>query len=591
MKPVDIKHFHIFSGAGGGAKGFNRGKAEVGNFYAKFRCIGGVDVDAAGIRDFGELAGVPGTVLDMFDRSQYLEFHGEEPPKTWREATPEDIRKAAGGEFPNIVFLSAPCKGFSGLLAEGKSQSPKYQALNRLTVRGVFLTLEAFKDDLPEMILFENVPRIATRGRKLLDQIRMMLEAYGYAVAETTHDCGEIGGLAQSRKRFLLVARHREKIQPFLYEPVKKPLRGVGEILSQLPVPGGDIGGPMHRVPSLQWKTWVRLAFVEAGKDWRSLNRLRVANGVLQDYLIIPENRNNGFLGVNSWDQPTGTVAGRSNTGNGKFAIQDPRPDGVRHNNVFRVVKYSDTSPAITAGKGPSAGGLAVADPATGKNYSGYGVRKWDQHACTVAGESLPSNGSFAVQDPCFRNWHPGASSSKFRITEWEKPTRTVTGSVQVASGAGAVNDPRVWKDGKKSFQGCGSYGVINWNEECGTITSKANLDNGFFSVADPRLPEADDQLVARIIAEDGTWHRPFTTLELAALQGLIDPDENLILDGKSDSAWRERIGNAVPPGAAEAIAGEMGRTILLARSGHTFALGSTPIWVRDVAVALAVNV
>ena len=36
----------------------------------------------------------------------------------------------------------------------------------------------------------------------------------------------------------------------------------------------------MHRLPALHWKTWVRLAFVEAGSDWRSLNRLRVEEDI-----------------------------------------------------------------------------------------------------------------------------------------------------------------------------------------------------------------------------------------------------------------------------------------------------------------------
>lgn len=92
------------------------------------------------------------------------------------------------------------------------------------------------------------------------------------------------------------------------------------------------------------------------------------------------------------------------------------------------------------------------------------------------------------------------------------------------------------------------------------------------------------------IRALDGTWHRPFTTLELAALQGLVDVEETLELEGQSDSAWRERIGNAVPPPAAKAIAGVMGRTLLLAWSGETFRLSAEPIWVRDVAGALSVD-
>jgi hypothetical protein len=120
--------------------------------------------------------------------------------------------------------------------------------------------------------------------------------------------------------------------------------------------------------------------------------------------------------------------------------------------------------------------------------------------------------------------------------------------------------------------------------------------------VADPRtceisqtapaacLPAPADRLVAVIRALDGSWHRPFTTLELAALQGLVDPEERLELDGLSDQAWRERIGNAVPPKTATAIAGVMGTTLLLAWSGESFSMSATPVWVAPVAAALAVE-
>ena len=46
----------------------------------------------------------------------------------------------------------------------------------------------------------------------------------------------------------------------------------------------------------------------------------------------------------------------------------------------------------------------------------------------------------------------------------------------------------------------------------------------------------------------------------------------------------------AVPPAAAQAIAGVMGTTLLLAASGETFMLSSMPIWVRQISVALAVQ-
>lgn len=125
---VEFRHFHMFAGLGGAAKGFNRGHARVGQLEAKWRCIGGIDVDANAMRDFKQLAGVEGTCMDLFDREQYMAFHDCEPPMGWKEATPEDIRRAAGYETPQALVLSPPCKGFSGLLSEQKSQTRKYQA-------------------------------------------------------------------------------------------------------------------------------------------------------------------------------------------------------------------------------------------------------------------------------------------------------------------------------------------------------------------------------------------------------------------------------------------------------------------------------
>ncbi|MDC8803887.1 DNA cytosine methyltransferase [Halomonas pacifica] len=549
----EIRHFHLFCGLGGGAAGFNRGHARVGSMEASFRCIGGVDVDPAAITDFGRLTGTPGTVLDMFDRDQYTAFHGHEPPADWREATPTDIQAAAGGENPNIIFLSAPCKGFSGLLSQSRSTTPKYQALNRLTLRGMWLALEAFADDPPELFVFENVPRIANRGRPLLDKIVAMLEHYGYHVAETTHDCGELGGLAQSRKRFLLVARHAEKVPPFLYEPVQRPLRAVGEILGDMPLPGDELAGPMHRVPRLQWKTWVRLAFVEAGSDWRSLNKLAVEDGHLRDFLIVPE-YHSGYMGVNHWDEPMGTVAGRSTPTNGAFSVADPRFE----------------------------------QSARWKDGQAYGVRRWDETTGAVTGQQSPGQGAFSVADPRGAT----AFAGKYQVTPFSKAAATVIAGSTTGQGAFAVADPRpgMVRGKGDNYHTGGHYGVVPWSSSCGAVSASARQDNGFWSVADPRLPAATDKLVAVIRALDGTWHRPFTTLELAALQGLVDPAEHLELDGLNDSAWRERIGNAVPPPAAEAIAGVMGTTLLLAWSGETFALGSTPIWVRQAAAGLSLN-
>ncbi|MBY8604186.1 DNA cytosine methyltransferase [Burkholderia arboris] len=630
---MNVQHvynsFGFCCGLGGGAKGFTKATSRVGSMTATWRCIGGIDNDPAAARDFEMLVGTPCTVMDLFTREQYTAFHGAEPPAGWREATPEDIRRAAGYQHPHCVFISSPCKGASGLLSETLSRTPKYQALNELTLRCVWLMCEAWKDDPVELIVFENVPRLATRGRHLLDQIGQILRHFGYAVNETTHDCGVIAGLAQSRKRFLLVARHIEKVPAFLYEPPVKRLQGVGTLLGRMPLPGDvDTAGPMHRVPSLQWKTWVRLAFVEAGSDWRSLNKLAVENGHLRDYLIVPD-MHNGVLAVNRWEEPCGVVAGASRPGNGSFSVADPRGPadaaqyqqygvlewndhagtitgqkspgqgtfsvadprtGVKHNNCFRIVPFDQPAGVVTGGTGPSAGGQGVADPRppAGPLFSKYKVTEWASHAGTVIGRD--DQGAYAVADPRASTGFEGAG--KYRVTSFDEPAGTVIARSDSGQGAFAVADPRpgMRRERGDAYLTGGHYGVVGWDQHSGAVSAAAGHDNGRWSVADPRMPAANEKTVAVIRALDGTWHRPFTTLELAVLQSLVEPEEYLELDGLSDQAWRERIGNAVPPDAAQAIAEVMGTTLLLAKSGETLQLSSTPVWVRPVAIALTVS-
>ncbi len=656
---VVFKVAHLFGAIGGGAKGFKKAQAIVGNMRATFRCIGSIDVDAAANRDFQRLVGVPATTLDLFDREQYIAFHGKEPPPGWREAVPADLHRAYGYQLPDVLFLSPPCKGLSGLLPEAKSKTAKYLALNRLTVRGVWLALEAYKDDPVPLFVLENVPRIASRGRDLLDQIAALFRAYGYAWAETAHDCGELGGLAESRKRFLGVARHMEKVPPFLYQPHKKPLKAVGEILGRMPLPGSVVAGPMHRIPRLNWKTWVRLAFVEAGSDWRSLNKLAVEDGVLRDYLIVPSSQEgSGAYGVTRWEDHAKLVAGRSGPTNGPFSVADMRPPagaaqfgqygvlrmgdtsgaiigvkspgqgafavadvrtGVTHNNCFRVVRMDHAAGAVTGGGHPSAGGQAVADPRAPGGFAGagkYRVTAIDEAAGTVIARSDTGQGAYAVADPHV-NWNAGSHESKLHIARWDGPAKPVTGARGPYSGACAIADPRPNMDRGKGdhYLTGGHYGVVPWEGTSYAVSAAACHDNGHWSVADPRpMPEPTDKLVAIIQALDGTWHRPFTTLELGAIQSLLTPEEawgwddtNKLayiekygdlaaeggfwkLDGESDQAHRERIGNAVPPDAAQAIAEVMGETLLLAMMGETFMLSSRPVWVRPLQIAIAVQ-
>ena len=614
----EFRHFHFCCGLGGGKQGFNAAQPQVGNMAATLRCIGGIDNDPAAIRDFDRAGpGRPGTVMDLFTRAQYTAFHGKEPPAGWREATAVDIRRAAGNESPNIVFISSPCKGASGLLSETLSKTAKYQALNELTLRCIWLMCEAWADNPVDLIVFENVPRLATRGRHLLDQINQLLQQFGYAVAETTHDCGELGGLAQSRKRFLLVARHMEKVPPFLYEPERKRLRAVGDVLGRMPFPGDAAGGPMHRIPRLQWKTWVRLAFVEAGSDWRSLNKLAVEDGHLSEYLILPE-RSHDYLGVNAWGEHVGAVSGRGTPTTGAYSVADPRMDTDAEYSQYGVMPWGATSGVVSAQSAPGGGRYSVADPrpADGPTFSKYAVTRWEKQSGTVIGGG--AQGACAVADP--RSSTGFGGKGKYLVTPFDANAGVVIAESTTGHGAFCVDDPRaINREKGDAFLTGGHYGVLPWDGQSGAVSASAGYDNGRWSIADPRIDEApqlpapNQKTVALIRALDGTWHRPFTTLELGALQSLIDPDEHWstdpqiqreidehkrrtgasafpLLDGTNDSAHRERIGNAVPKLAAQAIGEVMGTTLLLAAAGETFMLSAMPIWVQPVAIAIAAS-
>lgn len=500
----------LFAGLGGGTLGFVR---------AGFRSVGAIDNDPAAIADLEMLTGARGTVADL------------------GAMQPGELRAIVGGQAPDVVFTSPPCKSFSGCLPLATSKTARYKALSSLAQRGIMLVLEAWATP-PKLILLENVPRIQSRGRAWLDQTCAMLRAYGYAVTESTHDCGELGGLAQHRRRFLLIARHMEQVRQLVYVPPVKRVRGIGEALASLPVPlpGSTAGGPMHRLPRMSALNWLRLALIPAGKDWRAL----------PERVTVPCQPRRGAYAVVDWSAASATVTGAACHDNGPFAVADPRSRCVRREGSIGITKWESPSTAVIANGGHHNGPWQVADPRL--KYSP----------------------------------HPGARG----VADWGEATGTVIGDCRSEKGAN-VCDPRLPTRGARQN---GGLGVVGWGEAGHAVVGHSQPKVSWSSVADPREVEAlSDALdlesrtprYCLIRAFDGTWHRPMTTLELAALQGF--PVEvggaPLVLDGRSHKAWRQRIGNAVPPPAAEAIARSCMAT-LQASSDGTFRMCSDPVWV-----------
>lgn len=627
--PVEFTEFHLFAGIGGGSLGASHARATWLGCRGSIRNIGAIDFDANACADYERITGSTITCLDLFDAEQYVAFHGKQPPPEWREATPEDVLAASGGQCPDIVFTSPPCKGFSGLLPSASAASTKYQALNRLTLRSIDLTLRAFAQRLPAVILLENVPRIKSRGAELVSEITARLKRSGYVVTYADHDCGEIGGLGQHRRRFLLIARNPKRLAPFVYQPPKRALKTIGDVIGPLALPDDPSLGPMHRLPRLKWLTWLRLALIPAGGDWRDLQKIAPEEYRIAKLTDGSYNGSPGLYGVIDWNKPAPVVTSgmRVPCSNTPAAIADPRlPEskGV-YPNRFKVGRFDDPAACITGDTDVQCGAQSIADPRLSdrehRRSNSHTVAPWDGQAFTITGEDTIGSGAQAISDPRVPE-KSGRHFSHMRVNGWVEPGGTVTGSTHVANGAPSIGDPRLHhvprpgvyrilrmdetaptitggagvgtSNGPQAVAdhrlGCsprsGSYGVDGWNDTLSTVIGSGDIHAARVAIADPRIPGNDERPDPPpvIVALDGTWHRPLTTLELLALQSFpvrFADGTPVVLAGKSDSAWRERVGNAVPPDASRGIHEQILLAMVQHAVGETYTLGTTPVWVR----------
>lgn len=577
--------FILFGGIGGETKGLKDSQIEYGGKVYRFKILGSVDYDPVACHNHDLITGEKTSIcMDLFTREQYTAWHGQEPPPDWKELTPWDMWVALGYQVPFFLFTSPPCKGLSGLLPEKSAKTAKYQALNQLTVRGIWLVLQAciqYGDGLPAIIQLENVPRIRTRGKGLLQQIEKMLKKYGFAVnMRGDHNLGKIGGLGADRLRFLIMSRDEAQVPNFIYYPEEKPLKTIGDVIGPLPMPGDtEAGGPLHRLPNLQWKTWVRLAFIKAGGDWRDLQ-----NVPFEQYRIVHEARG-GAYAIEEWDKTSRTVTGTAGPGrsNGAAAVSDPRVNFKEstHGAIYRVCRDDQPGPTVTGAHRPNNGAISISDPRLkdreGRHPGVYRIVRTDEPAPCVTGTRFGS-GALAVADPRVKT---ELMPDSYGVQDWDATGKTVRGASRIMNSPASVSDPRLECNPRS-----GSYGVQDWNEPGKTVTGSGDVHSGSAALADPRIPADTDRGAWVLIAEDGTWHRPLTTYELAMLQSFpryLPDGRPFQLEGCSDAKAREYIGNAVPCDAAKA----MGNVILLAaaqaEAGETFSMSWDTIWVAPV--------
>lgn len=582
----------LFCGLGGKTLGFLRARGADGS---RFESVGAIEKSAIACANFEHLTGVPAIPVDI-----------------WTLDAPALAKLCT--RRPDVVIMSPPCKGFSGCMPEATARTAKYQKLNALALHSLELVLDAW-DEPPALIMLENVPRILTRGKKVLDQAKRKLRKRGYAVDLRTHDCGELGGLGQRRHRVLLVARLQSALPNHLLKPDPKPLRSAGDVVFELPVPtpGSTAGGPMHELPKVSGLNWLRLASIRAGNDWRDIpSAIRIGG---------PPTQHAGKYGVTDQDRPAHTVIGEARTGKGWADIADPRlaERSARQNGGFGVGDHGEPGHSVL-GEGTVRNTFSsVADPRVSPRRSGgYEVSDPDDQAGTVRGRHDVWSAPASVADPRL-----GCSprDGTMGVASGESPGSTVLGVASIHRGQGAIVDPRV------EPQHRGNYGVEDPDAPASCVRGAHVSRTAPASIADSRGyepthvleagqpltstrdewvggsfvllgPELDTRQGQRgthaiILAPDWCVHRPMTDLELAALQGLPvwhvpgDPAELRI--GAPGGQWlklrgnkqqrREQIGNAVPPATAQAIA-ERVLELLDAGVDESFRLSAAGVWV-----------
>lgn len=552
----------MFVGAGGAHLGALNARAEAMGVRARFESAFAVDCWPTALETCNRMTGCRVDAGDLFTAKDYAIYHGHRPPPGWQSMSVADLRRISP-EAPDIISASPPCKGFTRILPSKRANLPKYEALNRLVLRWLVLCLEAWPTKPPRLILMENVPDIADptrkrqrRGEALIARVEAALYQYGYACRRTQHDCGELGGLAQTRKRFLLVARHMQRCPALLYEPWKLPLRSIGSAIGDLPMPCFENDVPHHVLPAIHQKTEHRLAFVGAGQDWRSIEGhwkaepgwREIERGGLR--FIVPTTAEGDI-------DPT--VASRYRSG------------------VYGVADIDEPADTITGNGRPGAGPFSVADPVSGKvRHNKYAVRGWGQPALTVTGSARVGSSACEVADPRM-GCEPNGATLRVVSTDRHAPTVTGTGGVWTTSSI-QIADPAPNQPPR-----AGAFGVQSMDGSSCTITGSFDVHNSAAAVAAP--PPAPAALVKKPLISwvTGCWNRPMTIRELANLQTVPMRDaagDPLVIAGSASDQCMQ-IGNMIPPYTFENIASQMLMTFLCNDLGISIVSGGG-LWVRE---------
>jgi len=234
----------------------------------------------------------------------------------------QDIRYLRGQDLLDLtengeIDLLAgcpPCQGFTTLTAKYRRIDPRNELVNEM--------LRLIEETRPKAVVMENVPGLATRGKKLLDPIIARLQDLDYKTEMKVLQVADYG-VPQFRRRLVLLAGRGMHI------PLPKPTHSrdgstgrkwktVRETIEGMPIPPTlPEAKSLGAFPSLDWhvirkmgqQNIERLRVAKPGKSWRDIPEELRPDCHKRGYVGFPN-----VYGRMSWDDISPTITGGCTT-------------------------------------------------------------------------------------------------------------------------------------------------------------------------------------------------------------------------------------------------------------------------------------